>query len=74
VKPTENEEPKDETLQDTPYSTSAFRSSFNVGEYEEDSATDTAAQDNARTSPKLVCDLQRSTAEEVQLQTLSPLK
>jgi tuftelin-interacting protein 11 len=54
VKSTENEEPEDEALQDRSYSTSAFRSSFNIGEYEEDSGTDAAAQGNARVSPKPV--------------------
>jgi hypothetical protein len=54
VKSTENEEPEDETLEDAPYSASAFRSSFNIGEYDEAFHLDEPAQDQTPPSPKPV--------------------
>src|SRR5437016_5264638 len=54
VKSTENEEPEDETSHSNPYPTNTFRRSFNIGEYEEDSGLDAAAQDNVPTSSKPV--------------------
>jgi tuftelin-interacting protein 11 len=54
VKSTENEEPEDETSQDAPYSASEFRHSFRIGEYDEASSHDEAAEDKAPHSPKPV--------------------